>query len=223
MVAPDFLIHDAPAPVLRFINSLVPLWTCADAEGWRLDLSAVGYLGPDAAALIYAAWLRARTSGTCAEIVLPSEPEKLRAFCWFSGLEHYLQHGRRPQPDHPECETVPLHHFHQVSFSHAARVSDLVRRHQESLSADQEFYLQSAVNEVMQNIEDHAESNVGGILCARYMSGTKQVRVAVVDHGIGIGAALRREARPDITDEEGLKSVFRGRLTPQRQISSRIA
>ena len=196
----------------QFCSLLEKLWACDPKTPWRLDLRNVGYLGPDAAALTYAAWHRARLAGCKAEVLLPTAPPPLAAFCTFSGLNHTLAKGQRPAPDHPECETVPLAHFYQAQRTHALGVTRLVKRHLPELSRDTSFYLETSLAEVTQNIEDHAASPLGGVLCARFMSGSGQVRVAVVDHGIGIPNAIR-SVRPGITDVRAVEVALKGGTT----------
>lgn len=107
-----------------------------------------------------------------------------------------------------QSETVPLRQFYQAVGDQAAPITRLVRRHME-INADTEIYLGVALSEAAQNIEDHARSSIGGVWCARYLSGSKQVRVAVVDHGIGIAGSLAALS-PGIDDVEALRRVVRG-------------
>lgn len=210
-VAPAFNIDDQHQPVLLFCEQLSRLWECTDPGGWTLDLRSCGYLGPDAAALVYATYLRARAAGTPAIVQLPDQPPALSAFCSFSGLSHHLEKGQRPDPDHPQCETVPLCRFFQAQITQAAAITKLIRRH-DLISEDDEFYLGACLSEIAQNIEDHAQSSIGGVLCARYMSSKKEVRVAVVDHGMSIPASLSK-VLPDKSPHEKLRRVLEGGVT----------
>lgn len=135
----------------------------------------------------------------------------MRAFCVFSGLDHYLNKGERPRQDHPDSETLPLAQFYEQIPSQIHAIVRMVRRHYR-LSEDNEVYLGTCVSEVAQNIVDHADSRIGGVLCARYMSGSSQLRVAVVDHGVGIPNSLQR-VRPGAKDVDLMREVFKGNLT----------
>lgn len=168
-------------------------------------------MGPDAAALVYAAWCRARTAGTAAKVILPDEPPQLRAFCEFVGLDHLLGEGRRPKPTHISSETLPLHQFYEAGWTLCKRLTDMVARHYE-LNTDEEAYLQNALNEVMSNVQDHARSAVGGFVCARYFKSKGQLRVAAVDHGVGIGRSLQ-VVQPGISTAEAVRRVLQGGFT----------
>lgn len=69
------------------------------------------------------------------------------------------------------------------------------------------------MNECIQNIEDHAHSAIGGLGCARYMKGSREVRVALLDWGDGILKRLRVRY-PDTRDEvHALQRVLFGGYT----------
>lgn len=206
--APAFNVDDHFDPVYRLCESLAPIWNLGPHEPWTLDVSGCGYLGPDAAVLIYATWLAGRQRGQPARVLLPNAPAPLAAFCTFSGLDHVLLGGKRPNPHHPECETVPLNQFYQAIGNQSAPIVDLVKRHM-TVSADAEVYLGAAFSEVVQNIEDHAQSPFGGISCARFFAGKRQVRVAVVDFGVGIAGSLGRTIA-GITPVDAIKRVLQG-------------
>jgi len=213
VAAPAFPIDDRYDTVVELCESLDRIWNAPAGAAWELNLQNCGYLGPDAAALVYATYLNARISGRPGTVRLPDKPAALDAFNHFSGLKHLLHGGKRPNRDHPDCQTVPLNHFYQAVGNQADPILTLVRRHT-TLSKDAEFYLGSSFAEVVQNIEDHAGSPIGGVSCARYFSGSNQVRVAVVDMGDGIANTLSRKlGRIDAV--EALRLVVRGRVTSQ--------
>ncbi|MBX9735839.1 MAG: hypothetical protein K2X32_02845 [Phycisphaerales bacterium] len=206
-------IDDSPADVIRFAEALQPVYATAVGASWEIDFSECQYLGPDAAALIYAAYLRASSQGQRVEVKLPTAPRALLAFCQFSGLEHYLKKGKRPDGHHPDCETVPLSQFFGEPISVGQPVVRLVSRHMPDLSIDLSDYLSTCITEVVQNMLDHSESNVGGVRCARYFVKRHEVRVALVDHGIGIGERTRRGRQIDWDDVSCLGRVLQGEFS----------
>lgn len=145
-----------------------------------------------------AAVLEGRQVGHCISVVAPGKPAELRAFWSFSGLDRWLQDGAEADTEHPQNVTVPLLQFAQAHFLASDPIIFLVRRHVGLLREDED-YLRYCVNEVIQNVEDHSRSPIGAVLCARFLQGPRQVRVAVTDRGVGIASTLRKRY-PDVTN-----------------------
>lgn len=59
--------------------------------------------------------------------------------------------------------------------------------------------MRTCVQEVTQNVVDHAASSIGGVMSARYFAASNEVRVGIVDRGMGIGTSLRGK-HPDTKD-----------------------
>lgn len=93
-----------------------------------------------------------------------------------------------------------------AGFRDADPVIELVRAHVK-ISEDMEEYLRSCINEVIQNIQDHAKSKIGGVLYARFMTASSEVRIAIVDRGDGIYTTLKRRY-PDTTELTALDRVL---------------
>jgi len=203
----DFNVDDTTQSIIAFLKRVTPLLVTADQQR-VIDLSRSKYLGPDAAALVYALWLEGRLDSRPCEVRLPSEPESLAAFCEFSGLNHRLLGGVPPNPEHPESETVPVNDFKKPLANQAYPIIKLIQRHTE-LAKDVEEYLYICFNEVAQNIDDHSGSPIGGVSCARFMRQRNEIRVAIVDRGRGITETLRR--RYNIVDaRDALSRVIQG-------------
>lgn len=90
----------------------------------------------------------------------------------------------------------------------------LIRRHLPTLGNDDEDILRTCYSEIAQNIDDHARSPIGGVICARFFSGRSEIRIAVADLGEGIGEVLRRsEPKTGIkveSDRHALELVIQG-------------
>lgn len=208
----DFNVDDTAADVERFMRALSPIWRLPPGAEWEIDLSNCEYLGPDAACLIAATYLDAKRLGHVPVVRFPNGPEKLRAFCQFVGLAHLLQRGPRPNPDHADSETLPITQFFQAMQNHALSITKLVFRHRPDLGADDELYLQTSLHEAVQNIEDHADSPVGGVFCGRFFSSRREVRVAVVDRGVGFVGSLSTRFGP-LDPVDALRKVLKGGFT----------
>ncbi len=202
-------IDDDARDMLALVRKLEPIHEDRTDRRWQLRCGSVNYLGPWAVSVIAAAFLRGRQLGQRPRIVLPTEPPPLQAFCVFSGMQQMFRKGAAPNPEHPECETVPIEVFESASWDRSNRIIALLRRHTD-LDEEREEQIRTCVQEIIQNIVDHAASPIGGVMCARYMAASKEVRVAIVDRGVGIAASLR-ERFPEIrTSELALRLVIEG-------------
>lgn len=184
----------------------------ASDRKWQIRCGGCTYLGPWAATVLLAAFLRGVELRQQPRIKLPRAPDApaaLLAYCEFSGMSHRFESGRTPNPDHPDCETVPLTDFRRANWNLSDGVIRLLRRHME-LSDESEDQVRTCIGEVAQNVEDHARSSIGGILSARYFERFGEVRVAIVDRGIGIGASVRSTRAQTTGSLEALRLVIEG-------------
>lgn len=179
----------------------------------HIDLTKCQYLGPDAIALLAAIVLDRRYRGHRVDVSLPGGPAKLRAFCRFSGFDALV--NDEPAPTDVEEPVIPLRQIREARWGDADPIIALVKRHLEIPDDPAESVvelldeLRTCVNEVVQNIQDHAASPIGGVLSARFMKGDRHVRVAIVDRGMGICTTLQRR-HPDTTPGNALQRVLRG-------------
>jgi anti-sigma regulatory factor (Ser/Thr protein kinase)/ABC-type transporter Mla MlaB component len=205
----DFNVNDSFAPVRVLIERVEAMLEIAGLQPCHIDLSRCQYLGPDAVALLAAVIDETRLQGRSLRVTLPEAPAKLRGFCRFSGLEAAIK-GTSGSEEASQT-VVPLRQILRARFTDAEPIIRLVHR-QLDISEESEEYLRICVNEVVQNIEDHAESRIGGIMSARYLGRAREVRVAIVDRGLGIYATLKRRY-PDTTEQNMLRRVLRGKFT----------
>ena len=218
LVRLGFSVDDLGTAVEPFLRDVQPLLQAQ--HDWTLDLSGGGergYFGPTVAVVAAAAVLRARQLGRQASLILPQQPPALAAFCSFSRLVHLARGGaitEAVEDLHAENETSGLHQFHKMNWGGSTPLVRLIRRHLPTLGNDDEDILRTCYSEIAQNIDDHARSPIGGIICARFFSGTGEFRIAVADLGDGIGEVLQRsEPRTGIkvkSDRHALELVIRG-------------
>lgn len=183
-----------------------------DWEGTEfvVDLTGCSYLGPDAAAALAAGILDAKLRNKSIDVRWPKGPKELRAFCDYSGLTDIANSEKYENHDfNPEHNVLRLRVLTTATFRDADPVIRLVKAHI-SISDDMEEYLRICVNEVIQNIQDHAKSGIGGVLSARFMTAQREVRIAIVDRGEGIHTTLKRRY-PDTTELNALQRVMGGR------------
>ena len=130
-----------------------------------------------------------------------------------------FHNGPPPNPDHPDCETIPIEQFKTASWDRSNRLIKLLARHTE-LHADIEDQIRTCIQEIAQNIVDHAESPIGGVMAARYIAASRQVRVGIVDRGIGIAAALRRGFSDTSDSAIALERVVKGGFSSKSRLNN---
>lgn len=161
----DFNVNDDPSSVRAFLERLTRVASNGPSE-IAIDLSKCQYLGPDAAATMAAIILDAKENQQRIQVTWPEGPKELRTFCESSGLREIVDSEFYANRDFdPKYNVLRLRVLATARFRDADPVITLVRSHI-PISDDMEEYLRICVNEVVQNIQDHAKSKVGGVLCA---------------------------------------------------------
>jgi len=203
-------VDDAWRDISRFLESCEPIMKAGVGQEWTLDLQSCRYLGPDAAVLIVAMADRGAAMGQRPQVLLPEHPRELDAFCDFVGLKHRFLGSSRPTSNHPKSETVEVSQYYEATSVAERRVVELIGRHF-PLSEEVEAALGMAVNEVVGNVAYHAASQIGALLAARYLRNRKEVRVSVVDTGLGIPATLSKTHSAAADPKRALSLVLQGR------------
>lgn len=191
------------------VGILHPLRAARPHETLLLDLTNLRYLGPNGAAMQCGSVLEARFRDVQVTCRWPDGPPALLAFIEESGLKGHLEGLPVALPDDLETVTVPIRQLRESRHQDSHPILDLVARFQQVPEGLQDV-LQIAFNETVQNIFDHAASAVGGFSCARYMRRDSEVRVALIDWGVGILDTLRRRYADTISDEHALQRVLFG-------------
>lgn len=215
----DFNVNDSPASVVELCRRIVPLFALPDGGEAAVDLSRCKYLGPDAAAILYACALMVPLLGLSVSYALPAEPPALAAFCVFSGLRQQLVEGPAPDASHPSCVTVPLRRHLAARHDDIDPVIRLVRAFS-TLSTDRAESLGVAFNEVLQNVVDHSASPIGATSSARFLQGKHELRVAIVDMGRGIGTTLRHAYPAIHSTREALAKSLEGGYTARSRANN---
>lgn len=215
-----FNLDDRWSDLELFLERAATIVTPTNHASWTLDLRDCAYLGPDAAVLIAGLFDRDRQRGLVPRVVLPEGPEPLRAFCSYVGLAHRIGQGPRPTPDHPRSETVPLHTYYQPIANAERKVVRLVHEHFPGVTEGAELALGVAINEVIQNVCDHAESPIGALMAARYFQTRRDVRVAILDLGLGIPRTLARVLPAANDPQQALRLVVQGGVSSRSKASN---
>jgi hypothetical protein len=88
------------------------------------------------------------------------------------------------------------------------------------MTEENSYPVELCLNELLQNVFEWAESGPGCLVLARWYHRTRSVRLAVVDRGIGIPAALRRRKVRGMHLESDAKVIEAAVTTPK--LTSRL-
>lgn len=202
-------INDRLNSFIYVARELAPLRHRREGDRVELDLTQLRYLGPDGVCLIAGAIMEARERGVVIDVRVPNEPAPLVAFLAFSGFNRWILGTAPPESGHPDNVTVPIRQFHQSRHQDPKPIVDLINRF-EPVTDDLKLSLEICVAELVQNVEDHAQSPIGALGCARFLRNVRQVRFALVDFGEGVLNTLRR-AHPEVASgRQALESIARG-------------
>ena len=189
-------LDDGPATLIDLVDRLAPAHQ-RHGGSHGLDLGKCGTLGADASAIFAAAAYWSASAGG-QWFARPPQRAALRKIWDDSHLGHHFEGHAPPGEDFRDDAVMPVQLLSRAKFGAAAPIVDQLRRH---VAVPDEVleYFSMTFDEVVQNVEDHARSPFGCVAMARYMRATRSLRVAVVDHGLGIATTLRKRY-PDTTD-----------------------
>jgi hypothetical protein len=217
----DFRVNDRYSSVRALMNRLsraeLAVLGC-EPHTIHIDLSRCDYLGPDAASLLARFCFMANDSKTNIVVQPPQAPAELRNYWIYSGLSRLFFPSTATPPEDKEHRVLPIRQFTEAKFTDSDDVVNLIKYHQK-LSVDLEEYLRVCINEVVQNVKDHAQSPAGAVMAGRYMRKSKEVRIAVVDAGKGICKTLKPKY-PDTTPELALRRVLRGGYSAMSRVNN---
>jgi hypothetical protein len=206
----DFNVNDQWSSIRALLERLARLHDSALTEPGALDLSRCAYLGPDAAAILGALIIERRIRNQPLAVKPPQGPAELSSFWVRSGLANLAAPGSTPEAATTGPGNVlPIRQVLEARFQDADPIINLIHEHTETPDDEADEYLRICVNEVIQNMQDHSKSSIGGVVSARFMAKAGQVRVAIVDHGVGICESLKARF-PDTTPELALHRVRQG-------------
>jgi hypothetical protein len=194
---------------LYVAQKLLPLSKMNVGDEACVDLTRVHWLGPDGVSLIAGAILDARQRGGVVQVVLPSRPPDLVAFLGFSGFDQIACGNAPPDATSLENATVPLRQFRRALHQDPQPLVDVIAKF-EPVSEELKLSLEVRITELVQNVEDHAKSQVGAVGCARFIQSTGQVRVALVDFGQGIMTSLQGRYPEVTTAVQALQLIAHG-------------
>lgn len=156
-----------------------------------------------------------RSKGAEFDLILPSEPSVARHF-ENTGLAHFISPQKFSPSSFQSASHVPVQQFntHQDQVRLVYSFMDIILK-RTTLSRDLLQGLEWSLNEVMDNVPNHAQSPVGGFASLTTLADS--VTFAVADSGIGVLASLS-EGYPNLSnDTEALGEAIKGGITRNKE------
>src|SRR5258708_3172127 len=168
---------------------------CAEAEATledvELDASEVSRFGPLGVALIATCFAMRRSAGRTTAFIPPIK-QSASEFLHEIGFERIANGGAAAEG------TLELRQMHALDAMYTQDVANLLVRGVPGITEDNSYPIQLCLNELLQNVFEWSHSPVGCFVLTRWFKDSRSVRLAVVDRGIGIPAALRRARIQDL-------------------------
>jgi hypothetical protein len=179
-----------------------------------LDCSNASRFAPLGLAMV-ASIVALRKEAGKATVVIPPNDADTRAFLDEVGFDGLVA-GRDARPG-----TLELRQMKALHATYTQQVVDLLaKRVSGAITAENGYPIQLCLNELLQNVFEWSASPIGCIIFCRWYRQTKSVRLAVVDRGIGLPAALRREKVQELqraTDAEVIEAAVSTPLLTSRR------
>ncbi len=153
-----------------------------------LDARGCKRIGPLGAAMLAAA--AARRSRPI-QIVLEPQDEAVARFCDEIGLWQLVRTPATRESVVTSSDTLRLRNLFALDPVFTHQLAELLSRNLKEMTEEASHLVQLCLNETLQNTFEHAGSDVGCFVHGRWYRQDGNVRLAVVDSGIGIAAALR--------------------------------
>jgi signal transduction histidine kinase len=156
-----------------------------------IDFSRTVRFGPLGLALVAASIAMRREANRATELILPKDAGAAE-FCREVALDQFLA-GQMTG-----LGTLEIRQMRQLDALYTQQIAQILVRGVPGVTEDSSYVIQLCLNELLQNVFEWSKSTIGCIVFARWFKRTRSVRLAVVDRGIGIPAALRAKKIEDL-------------------------
>ena len=207
----QFLISDVLRP-------LVGLHQAVQQAGYRdlvIDFShcTAAFAGPMLA--LCAQVMRLNAARIDTELVLPQD-EKLARLFRNANWAHFIEPRNNPPSEFKGHSQVPATHFTNASEQQRAvnRIVNAILGAIPDLERKELSALEWSVNEITDNVLNHAQSQIGGLVqVSTFQRARKRVEYIVADAGVGIPTTLRATHPALTSDAASLEQAIREGVT----------
>ena len=199
------------SPIRATSTESFELITCCDLiESSReedvLDMTECERIEPFGTTMLALALARRRSHGfSPLRIVWPADASA-RAFLTEINFERFIE-GDDPRRD-DTYGTLEMRHLRLLEPLYTQSIADLIADRVPGTTEETSHYIQLCLNELLQNTFEHAGSTLGAFAHSRWFAVQRNVRLAVVDAGIGIPGALRRVPALGLTKKKDSEIVI---------------
>jgi anti-sigma regulatory factor (Ser/Thr protein kinase) len=176
-----------------------------------LDFRRVDAAYPDSVLPLICLVDERRARGRTFRILLPQDETLCRLFVnagWAHLLDGAQPDGLSSHPQHLPAKRYGTHPEQRTAVKDAV---DVVLRNM-NLHRDAIRALEWTVNEITDNVLEHAQAVEGGLVQVSTFSSQHKIKLVVSDGGRGIPAAMR-EAFPDLRDDEAITEAMKPGVT----------
>lgn len=184
--------------------------------GILLDAERTSFWSPLGVCMLAAAVEQRRLRGWPWPGFVPPEDPGVWKFLRETHVMQYLE-GRGAPPSHPS-DTLSIRHLRSLEPQWVSRIANWIAE-QVGGGEDLAYLVEMQLLELLTNVFDHALSGIGCFALARWYGTQGNVRVAVVDGGMGIPASLRRHFTNFVTDDD---TALIERAVQQEGLTTRV-
>jgi anti-sigma regulatory factor (Ser/Thr protein kinase) len=212
----QFLMNDMLRP-------LVGLHQAVQDAGYRdliLDFGqcTAAFAGPMLA--LCAQVMRLRAARVDVELVWPNDQKLARLFK-NANWAHFIEPRNCPPSEFKGHSQVPATHFTNADEQQRAvnRIVNAILGAIPELDRKELAALEWSVNEITDNVLNHAQSSIGGLVqVSTFQRSRKRVEYIVADAGVGIPSTLRATHPALTSDAEALEQAIREGVTRDKNV-----
>lgn len=179
----------------------------SSADEVVVDASRVLFAEPYGIVLLAAAVLRREKAGLAPARYLPPKSEKAAPFLAEIGFDQLVT------THHVRSSELAIRRLSATSLdpSYMRRVATFMERAVPNTSESVAHLVETALNEMLQNVMEHAESSTDAVVLTRWYAQEENMRIAIADSGIGFVESLRRN--PDNASIRDDRELLRRAVT----------
>ena len=201
----------------EFRRVLATMYALTKKQGYQellLDFAECTYVAPGAMAAVVAEALRLRTDGIDTTVMLPAD-HRLRKLFMNAGWAHFLEPTRYEESRFVGFTHVPLSQFGSSTEQGALvnNVMDTLLKSTTRFAREDFAAVEWTMNELADNVLNHSQSPVGGLVHLNNFADKRRVEFIVADPGVGIPRTLKEAIASIRSDSDALEQAIREGVT----------
>lgn len=172
-----------------------------------LDFSKCTFLAQNAVALIGGIASLLKANGRSLSLDLETLPSKININLAQNGLLNHLGYPNTPW----DGNSIPFRHNPLMDKKEIICYlnENWLGKGWLNISKNLKDYIVCKVIEIYANAFDHSHSDLGVFSCGQYYPNKKQLKLTILDLGLGIPANVRKfQANPDLSEKDAIQWAF---------------